>query len=297
MVQMVEFEVLSCAVALTFKGDAKGTREGGKATFHLKSIELGDNYLSPDMCQKLEDAFGNKVILFAHSKGATDSTAAVTLHPDIQPHYSASKFAVIALTQAGARAFAKHGITANAFCPGVVETEPSTADLGQTESLFANSNGYIGMRANPSEGRDAHSHGLFRTPAGDHECAHHRCPGAATGHDGPLLPPTPQHPICGGRVPTREKDVEDPALRAPCEVEARAPAQCVDDILCFGPRWIVRRDQDAHGLPLSRAAADRFDRALDRGFGVAARGGDDADRSVSGPPFHDRLVHRRIIRL
>ena len=42
---------------------------------------------------------------------------------DIQPHYSASKFAVIALTQAGARAFAEHGITVNAFCPGVVRTE------------------------------------------------------------------------------------------------------------------------------------------------------------------------------
>lgn len=42
---------------------------------------------------------------------------------DIQPHYCASKFSVVALTQAGARAFGKHGITVNAFCPGVVETE------------------------------------------------------------------------------------------------------------------------------------------------------------------------------
>ena len=42
---------------------------------------------------------------------------------DIQPHYSASKFAVVALTQAGARAFGKHGITVNAICPGVVRTE------------------------------------------------------------------------------------------------------------------------------------------------------------------------------
>jgi meso-butanediol dehydrogenase / (S,S)-butanediol dehydrogenase / diacetyl reductase len=38
-------------------------------------------------------------------------------------HYSASKFAVIALTQAGARALAGDGITVNAFCPGVVATE------------------------------------------------------------------------------------------------------------------------------------------------------------------------------
>jgi meso-butanediol dehydrogenase / (S,S)-butanediol dehydrogenase / diacetyl reductase len=39
------------------------------------------------------------------------------------PHYCASKFAVIGLTQAAARTFGKHGITANAFCPGVVATE------------------------------------------------------------------------------------------------------------------------------------------------------------------------------
>ena len=38
-------------------------------------------------------------------------------------HYSASKFAAIGLTQAGARALAPHGITANALCPGVVDTE------------------------------------------------------------------------------------------------------------------------------------------------------------------------------
>lgn len=38
-------------------------------------------------------------------------------------HYSASKFAVVALTHAGARALAEDRITVNAFCPGVVETE------------------------------------------------------------------------------------------------------------------------------------------------------------------------------
>ena len=32
---------------------------------------------------------------------------------------------------------------------------------GSTETLFANANGYIGMRANPSEGRDAHTHGTY----------------------------------------------------------------------------------------------------------------------------------------
>jgi meso-butanediol dehydrogenase / (S,S)-butanediol dehydrogenase / diacetyl reductase len=39
------------------------------------------------------------------------------------PHYCASKFAVVALTQAGARALAADRITVNAFAPGVVRTE------------------------------------------------------------------------------------------------------------------------------------------------------------------------------
>tara|TARA_R110001592_G_scaffold336960_1_gene622840 strand:+ start:119891 stop:120679 length:789 start_codon:yes stop_codon:yes gene_type:complete len=38
-------------------------------------------------------------------------------------HYSASKFAVVALTQSGAREFAEHNITVNGFCPGIVATE------------------------------------------------------------------------------------------------------------------------------------------------------------------------------
>lgn len=37
-------------------------------------------------------------------------------------HYCASKFAVVGLTQAAARAFAEHGITVNCFGPGVVHT-------------------------------------------------------------------------------------------------------------------------------------------------------------------------------
>ena len=43
----------------------------------------------------------------------------------------------------------------------LVETEPSPHDLGLTETLFAIGNGYIGMRANPAEGRDAHTHGTY----------------------------------------------------------------------------------------------------------------------------------------
>ncbi len=43
----------------------------------------------------------------------------------------------------------------------LVETEVDSSDLGVTETLFALGNGYIGMRANPSEGRDAYAHGTF----------------------------------------------------------------------------------------------------------------------------------------
>ncbi len=43
----------------------------------------------------------------------------------------------------------------------LVETEHDAGDLGLTETLFALGNGYLGMRANPEEGREAHSHGTF----------------------------------------------------------------------------------------------------------------------------------------
>ena len=42
-----------------------------------------------------------------------------------------------------------------------VETEYSADDLGHTETLFGIGNGYLGMRANPEEGRDAHTHGTY----------------------------------------------------------------------------------------------------------------------------------------
>ncbi len=43
----------------------------------------------------------------------------------------------------------------------LVETEPDLVDLGVTETLFAIGNGYIGMRANATEGRDAYAHGTY----------------------------------------------------------------------------------------------------------------------------------------
>jgi meso-butanediol dehydrogenase/(S,S)-butanediol dehydrogenase/diacetyl reductase len=61
----------------------------------------------------------------------TASIAGRSGFPDFAP-YSASKAAVISLTQAGARALAAKGITVNAFAPGVVATplwERLDADL------------------------------------------------------------------------------------------------------------------------------------------------------------------------
>jgi meso-butanediol dehydrogenase / (S,S)-butanediol dehydrogenase / diacetyl reductase len=54
-------------------------------------------------------------------------------------HYCASKFGVVALTQAAARALGEHQITVNAFCPGVVTTElwdqldAEFLELGETQ--------------------------------------------------------------------------------------------------------------------------------------------------------------------
>jgi meso-butanediol dehydrogenase / (S,S)-butanediol dehydrogenase / diacetyl reductase len=64
--------------------------------------------------QMIAQGTGGKII-------NTASIAGRQGYPSFAP-YSASKFAVIALTQAGARALAAHRITVNAFSPGVVDT-------------------------------------------------------------------------------------------------------------------------------------------------------------------------------
>ncbi len=57
--------------------------------------------------------------------GSIVNTASIAGKQGYEPlaHYCASKFGVVALTQAGARAFGKHGIRVNAICPGVVATD------------------------------------------------------------------------------------------------------------------------------------------------------------------------------
>jgi meso-butanediol dehydrogenase/(S,S)-butanediol dehydrogenase/diacetyl reductase len=57
--------------------------------------------------------------------GKIVNTASIAGKQGYEPlaHYSASKFAVVALTQAAARAFGSHKINVNAICPGVVATD------------------------------------------------------------------------------------------------------------------------------------------------------------------------------
>lgn len=66
-----------------------------------------------------------KAMIAAGHRGKIVSTASMAGRAgfgDFAP-YCASKAAVISLTQAAARTLAPHGITANAFAPGVVETD------------------------------------------------------------------------------------------------------------------------------------------------------------------------------
>jgi meso-butanediol dehydrogenase/(S,S)-butanediol dehydrogenase/diacetyl reductase len=95
--------------------------------------------------QMIEQGRGGKIV-------NTASVAARQGYPDFAP-YCASKFAVVALTQAAARALAPHKITVNGFSPGVVDTplwERLDADLIA-----------IGASARPGEAMEAFSSGIL----------------------------------------------------------------------------------------------------------------------------------------
>lgn len=71
--------------------------------------------------------------------GSIINTASIAGKQGYEPlaHYSATKFAVVALTQAAARAFGKQQIRVNAICPGVVATDMwKTIDQGFQDSAL-----------------------------------------------------------------------------------------------------------------------------------------------------------------
>jgi len=74
--------------------------------------------------------------------------------PSFAP-YSASKAAVISLTQAGARALAEHGITVNGFAPGVVDTPLWTALDKDLEEIGEGDSGFDSMASGILLGRAA----------------------------------------------------------------------------------------------------------------------------------------------
>ncbi len=84
----------------------------------------------------------------------TASIAGRSGFPSFAP-YSASKAAVISITQAAARALAEHNITVNAFSPGVVQTPLWTALDKDLEEIGEGDSGFDSMAAGILVGRAA----------------------------------------------------------------------------------------------------------------------------------------------
>jgi NAD(P)-dependent dehydrogenase (short-subunit alcohol dehydrogenase family) len=66
-----------------------------------------------------------RLMIAARTQGSIVSISSIAgkVGDPLLAHYSASKFAVIGFTQALARELGTYGITVNAICPGVVETQ------------------------------------------------------------------------------------------------------------------------------------------------------------------------------
>jgi meso-butanediol dehydrogenase/(S,S)-butanediol dehydrogenase/diacetyl reductase len=88
--------------------------------------------LQEEARQMIRQGTGGKIVNTASIAGRHGSA--------YQAHYSASKFAVISLTQSAAKALAPHGIAVNAMNPGIIDTsmwrntDRELAEIHQRES-------------------------------------------------------------------------------------------------------------------------------------------------------------------
>lgn len=105
--------------------------------------------------QYIRQGTGGKVV-------NTASIAGRTGFPSFAP-YSASKAAVISLTQGAARALAEHNITVNAFSPGVVQTPLWTTLDKDLEAIGEGDSGFDSMAAGILVGRAAQPEDIVPT--------------------------------------------------------------------------------------------------------------------------------------
>ncbi len=105
--------------------------------------------------QYIRQGTGGKVVNTASIAGRTGFSS-------FSP-YSASKAAVISLTQGAARALAEHNITVNAFSPGVVQTPLWTTLDKDLEAIGEGDSGFDSMAAGILLGRAAQPEDIVPT--------------------------------------------------------------------------------------------------------------------------------------
>lgn len=105
--------------------------------------------------QYIRQGTGGKVVNTASIAGRTGFSSFAP--------YSASKAAVISITQAAARALAEHNITVNAFSPGVVQTPLWTKLDKDLEDIGEGDSGFDSMAAGILVGRAAQPEDIVPT--------------------------------------------------------------------------------------------------------------------------------------
>ena len=137
-------KVMSCAVNVTDRAQVRAMIDAAVARFGKLDVKFNNagvnkpmNFMdvTEDNWRFIMDINGLGVLIgmqeaarqmIAHGRGGkiinTASVASRQGFDNVAP-YCASKWAVVSLTQSGARDLAKHGITVTGFAPGVVATE------------------------------------------------------------------------------------------------------------------------------------------------------------------------------